>query len=429
MKITLMKKIYLLAFTGLFTSFSYGQCNGGRYAFDVFNSVDITSDIVFGSNISNGGATTILDMDIYEPNGDTETARPLIIWAHGGSFIGGSKTDGDVVILADRFVKKGYVFASINYRLGIDFPFSQNDATKAVVRAVQDMKASIRFFYEDRATTDTYKIDTTKIYIGGTSAGAITALHLAYLDQECEILEFMSTSELNTLGGIEGTSGNPGYSTDIQGVISLAGALASYGWMEAGDVPLCSTHGTNDGIVKYNRGFVTVFGIEIMELDGSRVIKEHADAIGVQNNLYSHYGADHVPHSSSAAYMDTTVNFIRDFLIDQMGCTDLALQAPNTPFGTADLYPLTYCNTSIAENNEELINSIYPNPSSDNMTIPFNEMGEKEIIVMDISGRVIRNENTSDASFLIERNGLKAGTYIVQVNINGTHSTSKVVFE
>ena len=215
MKITLMKKIYLLAFTGLFTSFSYGQCNGGRYAFDVFTSVDITSDIVFGANISNGGATTILDMDIYEPNGDTETARPLIIWAHGGSFIGGSKTDGDVVILADRFVKKGYVFASINYRLGIDFPFSQNDATKAVVRAVQDMKASIRFFYEDRATTDTYKIDTTKIYIGGTSAGAITALHLAYLDQECEILEFMSTSELNTLGGIEGTSGNPGYSTAL----------------------------------------------------------------------------------------------------------------------------------------------------------------------------------------------------------------------
>lgn len=424
-----MKKIYLLAFTGLFTSLSYGQCDGGRYASDVFTAVDLNSDVVYGSNISNSGATTTLDMDIYEPNGDTETARPLIIWAHGGSFIGGSKTDGDVVTLADKFVKKGYVFASINYRLGIDFPFTQANATKAVVRAVQDMKASIRFFYKDRVTTDTYKIDTTKIYIGGTSAGALTALHLAYLDQECEILEFLSASDLSALGGIEGTSGNSGYSTEIQGAISLAGALASYGWMEAGDVPLCSTHGTDDGTVQYNRGFVSVIGFDIMELDGSRVIKDHADAIGVQNNFYTHNGAGHVPHASSAAYMDTTVNFIRDFLIDQMGCTDAALQPANAPFGTADLYPLTYCSASIAENNAELINSIYPNPSSNNMVISFNETGEKTILLMDIAGRVIRNENTSATSFILERNGLKAGTYIVKVNINGSISTSKVVFE
>lgn len=424
-----MKKIYLLAFTGLFASLSYGQCDGGRYASDVFTAVDLNSDVVYGSNISNSGATTTLDMDIYEPNGDTETARPLIIWAHGGSFIGGSKTDGDVVTLADKFVKKGYVFASINYRLGIDFPFTQANATKAVVRAVQDMKASIRFFYKDRVTTDTYKIDTTKIYIGGTSAGALTALHLAYLDQECEILEFLSASDLAALGGIEGTSGNSGYSTEIHGVISLAGALASYGWMEAGDVPLCSTHGTDDGTVQYNRGFVSVIGFDIMELDGSRVIKEHADAIGVQNNFYTHNGAGHVPHASSAAYMDTTVNFIRDFLIDQMGCTDAALQPANAPFGTADLYPLTYCSASIAENNTELINSIYPNPSSNSMVISFNETGDKTIVLMDIAGRVIRNENTSATSFILERNGLKAGTYIVKVNINDSISASKVVFE
>ena len=424
-----MKKIYLLAFTGLFASLSYGQCAGGRYASDVFTTVDLTSDVVYGSNISNTGATVSLDMDIYEPNGDTETARPLIIWAHGGSFIGGSKTDGDVVTLADKFVKKGYVFASINYRLGISFPFTQTNATKAVVRSVHDMKASIRFFYKDRATTDTYKIDTTKIYIGGTSAGALTSLHLAYLDQECEILEFLSASDLTTLGGIEGTSGNSGYSTEIQGAISLAGALASYGWIEAGDVPFCSTHGTEDGTVSYGTGTVSVVGIPIMDLDGSRVLKAQADAVGVQNNFYTHNGAGHVPHAGSAAYMDTTVNFIRDFLIDQMGCTDTPLQAANAPFGTADLYPLTYCGLSITENDASLINSIYPNPSSNNMTISFNEAGEKTIVLMDIAGRVIRNENTSSASYILERNGLKAGTYIVKVNINGSTSTTKVVFE
>ena len=45
------------------------------------------------------------------------------------------------------------------------------------------------------------------------------------------------------------------------------------------------------------------------------------------------------------------------------------------------------------------------------MAISFNETGDKTIVLMDIAGRVIRNENTSATSFILERNGLKAGTY------------------
>ena len=52
-----MKKIYLLAFTGLFTSLSYGQCAGGRYASDVFTTVDM-STAVYGSDDDYLGATT-----------------------------------------------------------------------------------------------------------------------------------------------------------------------------------------------------------------------------------------------------------------------------------------------------------------------------------------------------------------------------------
>jgi len=57
-------------------------------------------------------------MDIYQPTGDIETARPLIIWAHGGSFQSGTSADADVVALSQAFAKKGFVCASINYRLG-----------------------------------------------------------------------------------------------------------------------------------------------------------------------------------------------------------------------------------------------------------------------------------------------------------------------
>ena len=78
----------------------------------------------YGNNINYAGFAEDLMLDVYEPNGDTlangdsVTDRPLVLLAHGGSFIGGSKTGSDVVPLAESFAKMGYVVASINYRLG-----------------------------------------------------------------------------------------------------------------------------------------------------------------------------------------------------------------------------------------------------------------------------------------------------------------------
>src|SRR5690606_34921075 len=97
------------------------------------------------------------------------------------------------------------------------------------------------------------KIDTNNIFIGGSSAGAITALHTAYLDRSCELEEFIGLSVINTMGGVEGNSGNACYSSKVKGVINLCGALANYSWLETGDAALCSMHGTADGTVKYNR--------------------------------------------------------------------------------------------------------------------------------------------------------------------------------
>ena len=131
------------------------------------------------------------------------------------------------------FVAFSFVgFPSIDYRLGF-FPFDSANAVKAVVRATQDLKAAIRFFYKDKQTANSYKIDTNRIFIGGSSAGAITALHVAYLDDICKISDYLSTSAITSLGGLEGNSGNSGYSSKIQGVLNGCGALARYSWMEA----------------------------------------------------------------------------------------------------------------------------------------------------------------------------------------------------
>lgn len=428
-----MKKNYLFALAILgFQSMIFAQtpCNSGRYSTAIFPNVTVTSDVNYGQNSSFTGSTTQLDLDVYEPTGDTETKRPLIIWAHGGSFIAGSKTESDVVTLSTEFAKRGYVCASIDYRLGM-WPIDSVNSIKAVIRAVQDMKASIRFFYKDAATTDTYKIDTTQIFIGGSSAGAITALHAAYFDKECEVSNYMTPAALNSLGGVEGTSGNPGYGTETQGVINLCGALASYGYMEAGDIPVCSMHGDNDGTVAYNRGTVSVSGIGIMLLDGSRVIHEQALAKGIQSNFYTYNTAGHVPYLTSSAYMDTTVNFVRDFLIGLQGCTDAALQPANAPLEIADLYTLSFCSLGLNETSKELMEMPFPNPSQDKITLTLKEGATLvSIDVIDLYGRVVSVIDVNSAEITLSKNEIGAGTYIVRAtSSNGLISTMKIVFQ
>ena len=288
----LLLGLFLTAFYALSLN-AQSPCTDGRYANDVFNDFVKTSNITFGQNATWTGGQYTLKLDFYEPEGDTETERPLLIWVHGGSFIGGSKTDPDMVAFSERFTKKGYACASIDYRIGF-FPIDSANAVKAVVRATQDLKAAIRFFYKDKQTANTYKIDTNKIFIGGSSAGAITALHVAYLDDACEIEDYLSQSTIASMGGIEGTSGNPGYSSTIQGVINGCGALARYSWMEADDVPLCSFHGTADGVVTYNRGIVNP-GVPLMYLDGSRMLHERACAIGLEEYFYTYQGTCPAP--------------------------------------------------------------------------------------------------------------------------------------
>jgi hypothetical protein len=381
-------------------------------------------------------------MDIYQPTGDLETNRPLIIWAHGGSFISGSSTNSDVVALSQAFAKKGYVCASINYRLGLT-PFDSIGAVRAVLRAVQDMKASVRFFYKDKLTTNTYKIDTNNIFVGGSSAGAITALHLAYLNKSCEINYYLTPSSLITLGGMEGYSGNQCYSSKVKGVINLCGALGRYGWIEPGDVPFCSMHGTIDGTVKYNRGQVNP-GIPLLLLDGSRMLKEQANAIGINNPFYTWYGKDHVPYASSATYMDSTVNFVRDFLVTQLGCTDPAILPQNTPAQTATLYSYTTCTSNVAMTcatpgvvgvneitNTNIINSAFPNPSDNEMTIEFaNSNTTHKIELYDVTGKIISSETTKDSTFKIKKNNTSTGLYFLKVtNSIGQSTTQKVIFK
>lgn len=65
----------------------------------------------------------------------------------------------------EYFVKRGFVVASIQYRLLAAFP-TQSAFTAAAFKAVSDMKGAYRFFKSDAANANSYKVDTTKIFVG-----------------------------------------------------------------------------------------------------------------------------------------------------------------------------------------------------------------------------------------------------------------------
>ncbi|MEI8137698.1 MAG: T9SS type A sorting domain-containing protein [Bacteroidota bacterium] len=431
-----MKKIYFCFFSLLTVCLNaQNPCVNGRYVNDVYSTVTVSSSITYGSSKKYDNSTQILLLDFYQGTGDTSLARPLIVIAHGGSFFGGTKTDADMTALGQRFAKKGFAVASIEYRVGF-FPFDSSGIVPALIRAVQDMKAAVRFFYKDKSTINQFKIDTNNIFIGGTSAGAITALHMAYLNKSCEINTYVTSTQLDAMGGLQGISGNQCYSTNIKGVINICGALGKYGWMEPGDVPLVSLHGTNDATVIYSRGKANP-GIPMLYLDGSRMLFAGTQVSGINHKFYTWYGAGHVPYSQNALYMDTTITFVKQFLINTMGCPNTPTLLPNTPAGIVAAYAFTNCTTNIASpcdvgikeiHSNNLIEQVYPNPSNTEVKIIFKRNDNYHLEVTDITGKIMLSEKINANNYLIEKNKLNAGIYILKVaTANCDYFTQKLV--
>lgn len=408
-----MKKI-LPVFLILIASSVFGQspCSlWPRYDQEVFPTLNISTNVVYGANIDHNGANYDLKMDIYQPVGDTLSQRPLIIFAHGGSFVAGDKANQDQVDLCTQFAKRGYVTATMNYRLGISFPINAATATDAVYRAIQDMKAAIRFFRKDAATVNDYKIDPSVIFIGGTSAGAFTALHTAYMNTYAEVPATVDTTDL---GGLEGNSGNPGYSSEVNAVINLCGALGDAAWVVPGDVPLCSMHGTADGTVPYGSQMLYLLGlVPIMVVDGSYSIHDYLDTFGHPATMYTWGGAGHVPYdggtSAALAYLDTTVRFVSNFLYTYQGCIPSDPEPlPNTTFTTTGLNVLTAANTVSVTN-----------PATNFISVK-NIEAATTINVYDGRGRNVFSEDLNFSNALnIPCDGWPEGVYIVHYeNLN-----------
>jgi len=317
-------KLSLLPALLLCLQFSFAQCDTNRYVNPIFSSVYKHADVKYGESPvwTIPYNNTDLYMDVYEPVGDGLAKRPLMVWVHPGGFLLGNKEADDMVALCDSFARRGYVTASIGYRLGFN-PISSASAERAVYRGTQDVRAAIRYLMEYH---DIYDIDTNYIFLGGSSAGGFTAVHVAYADQD-EVPNSVYGGILdNDLGCLDCAGNNYEHVIDLKGIVNLWGALGDSSWVDADEtVPALLIHGTADGVVPFGEGHP--FGVFTTPLTyGSRCIHNQLDFHGIEHDYLFFEGEDHEPHGASngdfnsppTPYWDTVFNAVRDHYFIQL---------------------------------------------------------------------------------------------------------------
>lgn len=257
-----------------------------------------------------------LDMDIYLPKNDTLDKRPLLMLIHGGAFFIGDKATVPYQKWCTHFASLGYVCASINYRMG--FRPSSKAIQRTAYQATQDAHAAMRYLM---AKKDIYRIDPENLFVGGASAGSITAINLAYMRNENRPEATYSSFMTEDLGDIE-NSGND-YSEDfkIKAIANMWGSVFDLEMLENSNASIISFHGDEDDVLPYRFGYpFSALGefqkVFFDEMYGSYYIDQKAKELGIRSELHTFYGEGHTLHLDENRKLNDNFYTIQNEMVD-----------------------------------------------------------------------------------------------------------------
>ena len=205
-----------------------------------------------------------LEMDIYTPEGDDAEKRPLLLMMHGGSFFIGHKKEPGQAGWCRYFASLGYVAVSIDYRLG--YHARKSEFREAEYRALEDADAALDYLLR----REDLRIDPDRIFVAGTSAGAITALNLAfrlYGDKPMDEVKPLRDKDFR-----------------IRAVANLWGAVHDLSVLENASVAILSFQSEKDPMVPYDYGYPMGKAGRLLSdpLYGTHAIYEKAVSIGLK---------------------------------------------------------------------------------------------------------------------------------------------------
>ena len=342
-----------------------------RYQKEIFSKVEVKSNLLYGKAkglwinspytddpyitvlgkglIKSFNDPELLDLklDVYYPKTDLFKNRPLVMLIHGGAFYIGSKESAAESSLATSLAKCGYVVASINYRLG--FKPLASDVELSAYRAVQDAHAALRFLSHNAKGLG---IDPNQIYVGGTSAGAVASLNVAFLDNAKRPKRILEAEKVGTVMKIEESGNKYTEKFEIKAVANMWGAVSDLNIIDKDKkISVLSIHGTADGIVpyEYDHPFQNSLMINRLLMDkmyGSKSIHDRLQMLGIRNRLIPLKGMGHEPeldnYKTLNHFMDTITYQVTKFFYEETAPTVFLPPSQLTISEKDDLKPFYY---------------------------------------------------------------------------------------
>lgn len=417
-----MKLKLFISIILLYTVAFHAQQLPNRYVDEITTKLNVDTNITFSNNIPTVKTTNLfgnhfanentygerkitLKMDIYRPSNDALNKRPVIIFAFGGGFVNGERTEKSMIQLCESFARRGFVTATIDYRKGMHVGDAEL-AKRAVYRALQDGRSAVRFF---RKNARAYGVDPNQIYISGHSAGALLAYHVAYLDKDSE----RPTSTRNffgraDLGGLDAIGDNKTYSNGApvsgkaNGAMGFAGAVGDLSYIESSnEVPGVYFHSSDDNTVPYNSdepfsNLNWIPGINLPIVYGSNLMNKKANSTNALHKFYSYNNRGHNVHSNgSNIYQDVIANGAKYFY------ENLLKPSLTTISGEANICTTCKSQTYTATNNAHYYdwkitggNFVSKDPHSNTVTVKWNiNASQRNLTVTPYSEQLARGKS------------------------------------
>ncbi len=206
---------------------------GGNAIFD-FYSIDDGTNCNTSTGCDNSGAALIYDVYYPSPSAYTQYGNaplPALFLFHSGGFSDCSNKDNDNIgSYCQGFAERGFITFNVEYRRGtVNQPgFVSAEQVLAVYRCFQDARGAIRSAIKRQLNNETnFKIDTSKLFIGGSSAGAIIALGTAFYNQQEMDIVSPGVSDPSILGplDIDNYYGSVNTAFSLKGVLSMWGGI------------------------------------------------------------------------------------------------------------------------------------------------------------------------------------------------------------
>lgn len=354
---------------------------GQRYVERLYPELDSIIGKEYAVSTNYLGNEQSLLFDFYAPKNDLETKRPLIIYIHGGGFALGYRNILSIKMFCRIMAEKGFAVASIDYRLDPMFnQYTADTNSRAMTDAMHDAKKAIRFF-KTHATE--YSIDTNLVFVGGESAGAITAMMAAYVDRQSEMDAYPKAFPNDPVGSTK----NLHVSNKVAATLCLCGGIADTSAIENKEdqPPFLWRHGTEDKIIPKE------FSIPV-------VLRAYQTGVTVDAKTYD--GAIHCPwligSENWRGYLSTVIEDVTEFLYSLVN--QKTVSKSKWDFDVDQV-------------------TVYPNPANQYFVIkvekPYNYF---EMIVTNTLGEeVLRKTLQVDEEHMFSTEAFEPGSYIVKV--------------